>query len=189
MISVVESKITVERILQLLNDPPGKLGASAGLRKLAWCLEVVRANRAAREARKRPRTTEERAQTAIDELRRTIPKIAASYRNPEHAEFLSDDEREQFKRFAAQIEDWLDAAPHLWDRENVSELDWYTVARWAWQFYRDEVDAKAGISKSGPSVTFIQGVLRLGGLGEHEGSAIEKALRPRKTKSIATKNF
>lgn len=185
---MADSMITAEQILKLLKDPPDELRTSAGLRKLAWCVETVRANRAPREDRKHPRTTEERAQAAINELRRTIPEIAASYRNPEHADFWSDDEREQFKLFAVQIEDWIGAAPSLWDRRITGGKNWHAVAHWALEFYRREVDEKAGISIAGPPVIFIKGVLRLCGFGEITGDAVEKALR-RKAKAIATTNF
>ncbi|MBG0802113.1 hypothetical protein IYW40_11575 [Methylocystis sp. H4A] len=114
-----------------------------------------------------------RAQRAIDELRRTLPKIADAYRNPPEGY-----DPEDFRPWADSLTQWIEAAPTLVDRRGWSRgkhPKWHRPALAAWKFYR-QIDLNAGHSKDGPVTRFISRLLEKGGFGKVEQAAIAKFL-------------
>jgi hypothetical protein len=185
-VPLTQQAVTGEQVASLLRSvgAPEPFANPAALNLAAVKLTWLRTRVAEAKRNPRARGAFERAQDAIDELRRVLPEIHAWYSlpGPDHRTD-TDLYKDQLAIGRSRIEH-LQAA--LFDvietrgKPPVIEGTWHDRAATCCQLYI-LITESGSVSKHGPACRFVQAALRLLGDGDKELGTIEQALRRRTT--------
>lgn len=150
---------------------------SEGVRVTAFKLNWLRERLAETKTNPPQRTAFDRAQAAIDELRRVLPELKGWYALPlpegvdEQYQVALQQGRDQLDRLDAAL---FDVQPR--GKPNLLEGSWHERAVNCFQGFWLATGTGA-ISKNGPACRFVQAALELIGDGRKPLGTIEQALR------------